>query len=196
MIDVNSDKFFAAIRPLFGGKFTSAQVASINALLTAGKALPNKESFAYLLATAWHETAHTMLPIAEYGKGKGRDYGKMLDMGKGPGKRVPYASPNQLYYGRGYVQITWLTNYRSLSRIVGRDLINNPDLALMPDVAVKIAMEGMLRGFFTGKRLKDYFPSPSGKHDPLNARRIINGMDCAATIAKHYVTFLLALNAA
>jgi putative chitinase len=143
---VNADRFFAAVRPLFGGKFTTGQVASLNALLTAGAAvLPNVQALAYLLATAWHETGHTMMPVREGSRGAGKDYGRQLDMGTGPGHRVPYATPAQLYYGRGFVQITWLTNYRSQSRIVGADLVNNPDLALQPAIATQIAVQGMLR---------------------------------------------------
>lgn len=35
---------------------------------------------AYMLATAWHETAHTVRPIEEYGKGKGKRYSKCIDV--------------------------------------------------------------------------------------------------------------------
>ena len=193
-MDINRIKFFDTLRPMLGGKFTTAQVKSIDAILDEGtRLLPNVQALAYLLATAFHETGHTMMPIEEYGKGKGRDYGKFLDMGKGPGKRVPYTGINQLFYGRGYVQITWLTNYRSMGRILGRDLVNNPGIALEPAVAVQIAIQGMVRGYFTGKRIKDYFPNPKGLYDPLNARRMINGMDCAAKIAGYYNIFLAAL---
>lgn len=195
MFTVHTDRFFAAIRPLFGGKLTTGQVASLNALLTEGMtSLPNVQALAYLLATAWHETAHTMMPVAEYGKGKGYDYGSFLDMGQGRGRRVPYKTPPVVYYyGRGFVQLTWRCNYQAMARITGADLLTNPDLAMQPVIATQIAVQGMLRGYFTGKRLKDYFPSAAGKHDPLNARRIINGMDCAGKIAGYYQTFLTAL---
>jgi putative chitinase len=196
MLALHPERFFTAVRPLFGGKLTLAQVGGLNALLTIGAAtLPNLQALAYLLATAYHETAHTMLPIAEYGKGKGYDYGHQLDMGTGPGRRVPYTTPAMLYYGRGYVQLTWRSNYQAMSRLTGVDLLNNPDLALQPAIAGQIAVQGMLRGYFTGKRLKDYFPTAAGQHDPLNARRIINGMDCAAKIASYYTAFLTALQA-
>jgi putative chitinase len=196
MLALRPDRFFAAVRPLFGGRLLLSQVGGLNALLTIGAAaLPNLQALAYLLATAYHETARTMLPIAEYGKGKGYDYGRQLDMGAGPGRRVPYTTPPVLYYGRGYVQLTWRSNYQAMSRLTGADLLNNPDLALQPAIAGQIAVQGMLRGYFTGKRLKDYFPNPAGQHDPLNARRIINGMDCAAKIASYYTAFLTALQA-
>ncbi|TOE35570.1 hypothetical protein CGJ43_25525, partial [Vibrio parahaemolyticus] len=54
---------------------------------------------AYVLATTYHETGHTMKPIEEWGKGQGRPYGE------------PDPETGQTYYGRGYVQLTWLANY-------------------------------------------------------------------------------------
>lgn len=194
MLTVDHTRFFAAVRPLFGGKLTTGQVASLNALLAAGQAaLANVQSLAYVLATAYHETAGTMMPIAEYGKGKYYDYGKFLDMGRGPGRRVAYTTPPVLYYGRGFVQLTWRSNYQAMGRILGADLLGNPDLAMQPAIATQIAIQGMLRGYFTGKRLKDYFPNAAGQYDPLNARRIINGNDKAEKIAGHYRFFLAAL---
>lgn len=193
-MNINRLKLFDTIRPLLGGNFTTSQVKSIDIILDEGiRFLPNVAALAYLLATAFHETGNTMLPIAEYDKGKGRDYGKFLDMGSGPGRRVPYTGINQLFYGRGYVQITWLTNYRNLGRILGKDLVNNPELALDPTIAIDIAIQGMLRGYFTGRRIKDFFPNAKGTNDPLNARRMINGMDCAQKIAGYYKIFLIAL---
>lgn len=191
---INRVKLFDSLRISLGGKLSTAQVKSINNILDEGsRLLPNVQALAYLLATAFHETGHTMLPVEEYGKGKGFDYGKFLDMGTGPGKRVPYKGINQLFYGRGYIQITWLTNYRNLGRILGKDLVNNPELALDPTIAIDIAIQGMLRGYFTGRRIKDFFPNAKGINDPLNARRMINGMDCAQRIAGYYKIFLIAL---
>lgn len=195
-MEIDHDKFFDKMRYTFGGTYTQSQVTNLNSLLAAGsKELPNIQSLAYVLATVWHETGKTLVPLSEYGHGAGKDYGKHLDMGGGPNKRVPYTSPDKLYYGRGYVQITWKENYKAMSKLTGKDLINSPELALEPDVACEIAIQGMLRGYFTGKSLKNYFPSKTGLHDPINARRIINGMDCAAAIAGYYNIFLNALAA-
>ena len=47
----------------------------------------------YVLATAFHETAETMQPIAEYGHGKGHPYGAVDQTGKAP-------------YGRRFVRLT------------------------------------------------------------------------------------------
>ncbi len=49
---------------------------------------------AYALATAYWETARTVQPIREYGRGRGRRYGR-----KDP-------QTGQTYYGRGLVQHT------------------------------------------------------------------------------------------
>jgi hypothetical protein len=45
-------------------------------------------------------TFATMMPIAEYGKGQGHEYGKPCP-----------EYDDQVAYGRGYVQLTWDYNY-------------------------------------------------------------------------------------
>jgi putative chitinase len=185
--------FFDYVRTnLFKGKLGAEQVKGIEAILDYYfTKYSDLESLAYVLATAFHESAGTFAAVREYGRGKQYDYGKMLDMGNGPGKRVPYTTPNQLYYGRGLVQITWRSNYWAVGKKLGVDLLNNPDLALQLDVAVKILVEGMVGGWFTGKSLATYFYGP--KADALNARRIINGTDKAKLIAGYYDHFFKAL---
>ncbi|QTE37464.1 glycoside hydrolase family 19 protein [Mucilaginibacter gossypii] len=184
---------YDAIRPLFGGKLTQAQVDGIEKILSACKVLTDERHIAYILATCFHETAKTMQPVRENGRGKGLPYGSKLKMGGGPGHRVPYTNPDQLYYGRGYVQLTWYENYLAMGRKLHIDLLNNPDLALQPDISAKIMITGMTDGSFTGKKLSDYFNNKT--NDPVNARRIINGTDVAATIAGYHNTFLKAITA-
>lgn len=130
---------------------------------------------AYMLATCKHETADTYLPIAEYGLGKGKEYGKIDPV------------TNRAYYGRGFVQLTWSTNYKAMSKIVGVDLYKDPDTAMIPDVAYKIMSYGMRNGSFTGVSLKHYLRND--KKDYVNARKIINGMDCAERIAGYALKF-------
>ena len=136
---------------------------------------------AYMLATTKHETADTFLPIAEYGLGKGKPYG------------VPDISGNT-FYGRGYVQLTWAANYKAMSKPVGVDLYANPTQAMVPEVAYKIMSCGMRKGAFTGVGLSKYFNETVT--DPLHARKIINGMDCAEKIARYYDGFAAILGRA
>ena len=147
---------------------------------------------AYMLATVYHECAETMQPIEEYGKGKGRPYGKKLKF-----SGAKYEKPDKIYYGRGFVQLTWYENYDLMGRLLGVDLLNKPELALQLNIATKIMFEGMtkgksMRGDFTGKSLENYFNG--NLEDPVNARRIINGTDKATLIAIYYKDFLKCLS--
>ena len=179
--------FFIQIRSLFG-RMSQSQVEGLNSLLdVVGGCLINEA--AYMLATAYHETAHTMQPIEEYGKGRGRDYGKRLKM-----SRKPYSDTLPIYYGRGYVQLTWYENYEKAGKKVGVDLLNEPGWALSAPIAAKIMREGMIEGWFTGKKLNDYVGLRTA--DYVSARRIINGMDKAQFIAGYAVVFELALRKA
>ena len=139
-----------------------------------------------MLATTYHETAKTMQPIEEYGRGRGKRYGRKIMYSS-----RPYEWPDKLYYGRGYVQLTWYENYKKMGEILNIPLLEQPELALQPDISAKIMIEGMTRGYFTGKALRDYFNER--KDDPVNARRIINVLDQANKIAGYYNDFLNAM---
>lgn len=139
---------------------------------------------AYILATAYHETTFSFKPKKESGEGKGYKYGKEIEVTDTKGIRgMIGAKYKNIYYGRGYVQITWDYNYKSLGKAIGMadKLYINPDLALKADTAYKIASHGMKNGSFTGKKLSDYIGP--GKTDYENARRVINGTDHHTKIA-------------
>lgn len=192
---MNRQAFYNSIRAsLFNGRLTAKQVEGINFKLDAfDKAgITDDRWRAYMLATSYHETAKTMQPIEEYGKGRGRPYGRKLKM-----SRKPYTSPDKIYYGRGDVQLTWYENYEKMGELLNIPLLEQPELALKPDISAKIMIEGMTkgrsnRGDFTGVSLETYFNST--KNDPVNARRIINGLDKAELIAGYYYKFLEAIN--
>jgi hypothetical protein len=73
------------------------------------------------------------------------------------------------YYGRGLVQLTHKENYVKVGKLLGVDLVNNPDLMLTPEIAIKTLVLGMRDGLFTGRKLMDY-----KAHDYFNKRMIIN----------------------
>ena len=141
----------------------------------------DRRKLAYCLATFKWETAHTMQPIDERGGDAyfNRRYGPQTSVGKMLGNTK--AGDGALYHGRGYVQITGRNNYAKAKRLTGIDLIGEPDRAKEPDLAYQIAIQGMTDGWFTGKKLSNYFIGDNA--DYLNARRIINGQDQAEKIA-------------
>lgn len=152
-----------------------------------------------MLATAYHETAATMLPIEEYGKGSKLDYGRWRVInGKSmcfkDGSRKSYYSKDQyphLYYGRGYVQLTWYSNYEKAGNKVCVNLLSNPSLACNPHIAAQVMYHGMIEGWFTGRSLSRYMNIFYA--DYTEARRIINGTDKQHHIARIATEFELAL---
>jgi len=136
----------------------------------------NLRELAYVLATAFHETAFTWrTDIREIGRGKGRKYG------------IADTATGQVYYGRGLCQLTWKFNYEKFSELLGIDLVNNPDLALETQNSVSILMIGMRDGHFTSRKLAAYFSD--NLTDWVSARRIVNGLDCAHAIASNAIKF-------
>lgn len=166
-------------------KLTQSMVDNINILFKefnkGGSSSPLY--IAYMLATTWHETAHTLKPIKEYGSWQ---YLSKYDTGRLArvlGNTPQADGDGQKYAGRGYVQITGKANYAKFSKILSLPLVEQPDLALQPDVAAKILVEGSMKGLFTGKKLSDYIKTGSIS-EYTQARRVINGTDRAQSIAK------------
>ena len=69
--------------------------------------------WAYIFATVFHETNATFLPVREA-------YWMSEDWRKRNFRYYPY-------YGRGFVQITWEANYLTYKKLLGIDLVKNPD---------------------------------------------------------------------
>ncbi len=189
---IDRQKYFDAVRKSpFSGTLNQGQVDGNNYLLEYWEGLWEQDDqdlrpLAYVLATTKWETAHTMQPIEEYGKGSGYSYGKKD------------SETGQTYYGRGYVQLTWRDNYARATKELG--LVEEDDLewfasrALDPVIARQVIFEGMRLGWFTTKRLDQYFNET--KDDPKNARQIVNGNDHDKDIADIHQKFLSALKGA
>lgn len=185
---MNRKNFYDIVRPkLFGGNLNPEQVKGIEAVLDEWekRGLTDLRFLAYMLATDKHETNATMEAVREA-------YWLSEDWRRTHLRYWPY-------YGRGLVQLTWEDNYRKMSRVIGVDLVANPDAALDTVNAVQIMFEGMLRadtgvGDFTGRCLEQYFNDTTD--DPVGARAIINGTDKALLIAGFHYDFLTALKAA
>ncbi len=100
------------------------------------------------------------------------------------------------YYGRGYTQLTWWSNYAraSVALGMGLQLLLKPDLVLKPEIAYRLMSHGMRtgEGFANGHRFSDYFHGDIT--DYVNARRMVNGLNRAheiAEIAKKFEKILI-----
>jgi len=184
---MDKEAFYKAVRAgILGPKLEPNEVQGCEAILTAMAGAPLSHC-AYALATAYHETARTMQPVVEaYWLSE------------------QWRRKNLRYYpwhGRGYVQLTWDYNYRkadneaSAAGLVAKGAImSQPDLAMRPDLAAFIMRRGMVEGWFTTHKLSDHLPSRLGTVTEFEqARRIINGMDRAHSIAVYAMQFQDAL---
>lgn len=204
---INRPHFFATAKPLFG-RYNQTQVEGIDRILDAFDANQFKfDEEAYIMATAYWESAHTMQPVRETLANTDDQAIARLDSAWAKGQlkwvKTPYwrkDAEGKAWFGRGLVQITFKYNYERLSKYVGVDLVANPSLALDDEIAIKIMVEGMKLGLFTGKSLASYFDGKDESdaedyREYLAARRIINGVDRAAEIAKIAMVFEKALRA-
>lgn len=199
----NDAAFFTALRAsgLFGSAFEQSEVDGCNAILSACRTAAWPLSWqAYGLATAYHETGHTMQPVKE--RGGDAYFTRLYDVhGLNPERARAHGNTKPgdgiRYCGRGYVQLTWAVNYQKAGHALGLDLVGDPDAALRPSVAATIMVRGMAEGWFTGKRLADYLPAqgPAGQGAFEQARRIINGTDRAEDVAHYARAFQDALMA-
>jgi hypothetical protein len=148
---------------------------------------------AYVLATVRHEVGSHMAPVRETfassdAQARSRLAGKPYAKSAGPFGHA--------YYGRGYVQLTWLKNYEHQGQKLGIPIVEKPDLVLDPKFAVKILAEGMLDGDFNGTGHGLGFYVNETKQDFVQARRTVNVLDKANAIAATAERFLSALKKA
>lgn len=184
MQPIDRKKFFDSYRASFG-PLTQPQVDGLEQLLAfmeTDTLLTDLRHVAYELATVKRECGDEWHPVKEYSRGKGMKYG------------VPDSVTGQTYFGRGYVQITWKANYAAMGKALSLDLVNNPDLALVPANAYRIMSYGMRQGAFTGMGLSRYIHGDVCEY--ILARKIINGTDRAEMIAGYAEKIEAALRAA
>ena len=168
---------------------------------------------AYMLATTYHEVAGTWQPIKERGSAAYfiNRYGSQTRVGKQLGNDTP--EEGALYVGRGYPQVTGESNYEMAETALRKeypDVVTSfetrtgkkfdltvgdqpndstdPDNMMDAEIAYCVMSYAMRRGAFTGVGLPKYFNA--NRTDPLNARRIINSLDCAELIAGYYDKFM------
>lgn len=97
----------------------------------------SKKVLAYALATTQHETANAMAPVNE-GNYNDKKYGYEPGFtGKSEARKRGYEGGDN-YYGRGFVQLTGKSNYKTMGKKLGIDLVNNPEKANDPEIAAKI----------------------------------------------------------
>lgn len=135
--------------------------------------------WAYFFATVFHETKATFLPVKEA-------YYLQERYGWTDEKFDAWAKKNfryYPYYGRGYVQTTWLKNYERSSKLIGVDFVKNPHLMMIPHYSFKVSLDGFIKGWFTTRKISDYVNK--NETDYVNARRVINGIDDAQLIASY-----------
>jgi putative chitinase len=164
-------KFFAAVRPsLFGGRLSQNQVNGIEAILDQWEESPfDTRWLSYMLATTFHESDNTMCAVSEnlnysaagllatfpkyFTAAQASSYARQPERianhayANRMGNRDEASGDGWLYRGRGLVQITGEANYTKFGRV------QNPDMALAPETAIRILFDGMINGGFTGKSL-------------------------------------------
>lgn len=72
------------------------------------------------------------------------------------------------WYGRGFVQLTWQSNYDAFGKHIGVDLISDPDLAMQPAIAARI-----MASFFVDNDIQ----TPCLARDWPEVRRRVQGAD-------------------
>lgn len=205
---MNREKFYTALRRkntgVFGTRLSQRQVEGMENLLDVWENDFNGpiDQLAYNLATAYHETAHTMQPIMERGR---RSYFDKYEPGTRLGRVLGNTQPGDGYKfrGAGHVQNTGRRNARYASKRLGLigydvDFVANPEKRLDPKLSAVSLFLGNQEGWWTSKGLPAFLDGKDESDDEdfneyVRARATVNGKDRAVQIARYAVAFEQAL---
>jgi hypothetical protein len=165
--------------------------------------------FANILGTLRRETNDTFAPVQEgYWIPASKRVSALYNYyTKNNPKMLSQFFPNGKYgtnyLGEGFVQLSLLSNFINFNPLVQKkfpnyDIVKNPELAMIPEVAWLIMEEGMTRDThtfrdinFTGHTVEQYLNDKI--LDWVNVRKVVNGLDCAHEIAKYSMAYYDAL---
>lgn len=74
------------------------------------------------------------------------------------------------YYGRGFIQLTWESNYRSVGTRIGVDLQGDPELATRVDVAALVFAD-----YWQHHGRENLILEACDRHDWREVRRLVQG---------------------
>ena len=196
-LHIDRDAFFSGCRNRFRERFKQSQVDGLEFLLGRLETDPDYRDIrlmAYFLATVRHEAANRWQPITEFGDRSRFDHLYDPVLASTPARRRRARRMGNTrqgdgfrYRGRGYVQLTWKSNYRDLGRLLGIDLVSSPERVLEPDISYDVTARGMKLGLFTGRKLGQFINDQRTNYN--SARQVVNGCDRHALIAGHAKKF-------
>lgn len=162
--------------------------------------------FAYIMATAWHETAFTFKPIKEYG---GNDYfvkryWTNVSVRNDLGNKSKEDAIN--FAGSGLVQLTGRNNYTRATKELRKqrpdlvaefeyrtgqtfDLVKYPKQAMDPQIAYGVMTLGMMQGWFGKKLATTVTDTKHSFTHYKSARGSVNGTDKDDEIANYALEF-------
>lgn len=140
------------------------------------------EDCIYALATVHHETEGAFAPYCELGEPEDfAEHEPMTPVGSLYGNR--FEGDGYLFRRRGYMPIVGRYAYSKFGSVLDLPLTTDPDMVLDAGTAFRILKEGMERGLFTGRAIKDFINAQYANY--VAARRAFNRLDKANLIARY-----------
>ena len=161
---IDRKAFFDSIRPTFGGRLSQGAVDTLNLFMDEWEVrrLTDLRWLAYIMATALGEVGRDLQPkrenlnyttaerIREVWPSRFPTKASASPYVRQPQKLANFVYANRLgngppesgdgwrFRGGGFPQTTGRENYARMSGVIGIDILNNPDRALEPRIAVLI----------------------------------------------------------